>query len=129
MSKPQSYNLWRITEGQRLIYVGAVISMALMNAFMFGAPLIGKFAIDVVVERDFSFAQPQLLSLAQAVGDSSPYLNYLILSSLLAVLVTALGGGISVFPGSAGGNRFREHRPAAAGNHLPAHAQPARRVL
>lgn len=92
MSKPQSYNLWRITKGQRLSYVGAVVSMALMNAFMFGAPLIGKFAIDVVVERDFAFAQPQILSLARTLGNDAPYLNYLILSSLLAVIGTALGG-------------------------------------
>ena len=73
--------------------------MALMNAFMFGAPLIGKFAIDVVVERDFSFAQPQLLALAQAMGDSSPYLNYLFLSAVLAVLVTAMGGLFLFFRG------------------------------
>ena len=99
MSRQQSLNLWRITEGQRLPYFGAVVSMALMNAFMFGAPLIGKFAIDVVVERDFAFAQPQLLGLAQAMGDGSPYLNYLIISAILAVLVTAMGGLFLFFRG------------------------------
>ena len=81
MSKPQSYNLWRITEGQRLAYVGAVISMALMNAFMFGAPLIGKYAIDVVVERDFAFAQSASAGPWRSLlAVSSPYLAYLILS-------------------------------------------------
>ena len=99
MSRQRSLNLWHITEGQRLPYFGAVVSMALMNAFMFGAPLIGKFAIDVVVERDFSYAQPQLLGIAQAMGDGSPYLNYLMISAVLAVLVTAMGGLFLFFRG------------------------------
>ncbi|MGD8829075.1 MAG: ABC transporter ATP-binding protein, partial [Pseudomonadales bacterium] len=99
MSNEKSLNLWRVTRGQRHRYVGAVISMALMNAFMFGAPLIGKYAIDVVIERDFSYAQPDLLHLAGALDGERPYLDYLILSAVLAVLVTALAGLFLFFRG------------------------------
>ena len=99
MSNRQSHTLWSVTEGQRPRYLAAVISMALMNICMFGAPLVGKYAIDLVVERDFSFAQGDLLALAQAVGGDSPYLAYLILSAVLAVLMTALGGVFLFFRG------------------------------
>jgi ATP-binding cassette subfamily B protein len=116
MSTQQPYNLWRITQGQRPRYLGAVISMALMNLFMFGAPLVGKYAIDLVVERDFGYAQQDLLRLAQALGDQTPYLDYLILSAVLAVLMTALGGLFLFFRGrlaaSASENIVRRLREA-----------------
>ncbi len=99
MATEKSHNLWRITEGQRLKYGAAVLSMALMNLFMFGAPLIGKYAIDVVVERDFSYAHPQLLGLAQATGSAEPYLAYLALSAVIAVVMTAFGGVFLFFRG------------------------------
>lgn len=99
MSNDKTYNLWRITRGQRHRYAGAVLSMALMNVCMFGAPLIGKYAIDLVVERDLGYAQPALLDLALALGGDSPYLDYLILSSVLAVLTTALAGLFLFFRG------------------------------
>ena len=64
MAKQQSYNLWRITRGQRARYGAAVLAMALMNGFMFGAPLVGKYAIDLVVERDFAYATASSCALA-----------------------------------------------------------------
>jgi len=99
MSNQKSYNLWRITEGQRPRYLGAVISMALMNISMFGAPLIGKYAIDLVVERDFGYAQQELLAIAQALGTQNPYLAYLVVSAVLAIVMTALGGLFLYFRG------------------------------
>ena len=99
MSNRQSYNLWRITEGQRPRYLGAVVSMALMNICMFGAPLIGKYAIDLVVERDFGYAQPHLLALAQTFSSESPYLSYLVLSAVLALVMTGSGGVFLFFRG------------------------------
>jgi len=92
MKTTKSHNLWRITRGQRLRYLLAIAAMALMNGFMFGAPLIGKYAIDLVVERDFSYAQPQLLALAQSIAGAEPYVAYLVLSAALAIVMTALGG-------------------------------------
>jgi len=92
MTTNKSHNLWRITRGQRIRYGFAICAMALMNGFMFGAPLIGKYAIDLVVERDFSYAQPHLLGIAQHLGGSEPYTVYLAISAVLAVLMTAVGG-------------------------------------
>ena len=99
MSTQPSYNLWRLTQGQRARYLGAVVSMALMNLFMFAAPLVGKFAIDLVVERDFSYAQQDLLAITQSLGVGSPYMGYLILSAVIAVAMTAFGGVFLFFRG------------------------------
>ena len=92
MTTTKSHNLWRITRGQRLRYGIAIGAMALMNLFMFGAPLIGKYAIDLVVERDFSYANQLLLAPAQALGGSEPYVAYLALSAVVAIVMTAIGG-------------------------------------
>ncbi|MEJ2087192.1 MAG: ABC transporter ATP-binding protein [Gammaproteobacteria bacterium] len=99
MSSNQSYSLWGITRGQRPRYLGAVISMALMNVCMFAAPLVGKYAIDLVVEKDLSYAQPDLLAVAQFTAPESTYLAYLILSAVLAVIMTAIGGLFLFFRG------------------------------
>jgi len=92
-------NLWQITRGQRLRYVSAILSMALTNLFMFGAPLLGKDAIDVVVEQDFSYAMPGLLELSQILGGPTPYLAYLALTALFTVVLTAIGGVFLYFRG------------------------------
>ena len=92
MTDNKSHNLWRITHGQRLRYATAIASMALMNLFMFGAPLIGKYAIDLVVERDFGYAHPLILSFARELTGPEPYAAYLALSAVLAIFATAIGG-------------------------------------
>jgi ATP-binding cassette subfamily B protein len=99
MSTKKPDTLWGITKGQRPRYTGAVISMVLMSISMFGAPLIGKYAIDLVLERDFSYAHPQLLAIAQALDTESPYVTYLIVSAVLALTMTALGGLFLYFRG------------------------------
>ena len=43
--------LWSVTAGQRTRYAGAIVAMALASLFMFAAPLFGKYAIDVAIER------------------------------------------------------------------------------
>jgi len=92
MNTNTSSSLWGITRGQRSRYVGAVIAMALMNFFMFGAPLIGKYAIDVVDQGDFALAQPHLLALSESLSGAQSYVTYLALSAIVAILMTALGG-------------------------------------
>ncbi|NJN50962.1 MAG: ATP-binding cassette domain-containing protein [Gammaproteobacteria bacterium] len=87
--------LWKITEGQRARYGGAIVAMAMANLAMFGAPLIGKFAIDVVVENDVAvgtpvFGVPAAWLVPQFGGDLIVW--YLALSALGAVAITALGG-------------------------------------
>jgi ATP-binding cassette, subfamily B, bacterial len=85
-------SLWQITRGQRLRYSYAIAAMAATNLFMFGAPLVGKYAIDVVVEQDFAHAAPLLMWGVTRLESGDPYVTYLWLSALAAVALTAVGG-------------------------------------
>jgi len=64
-TQPMPRTLWHVTEGQRLYYLGAILTMGLSNLFMFGAPLVGKYAIDVVVASDLALGIPVLAWLAK----------------------------------------------------------------
>jgi len=87
--------LWKITAGQRLRYSGAIVAMACANLAMFGAPLVGKYAIDVVIARDLALGAVPLVLPAQwlvaAIGGSA-FVWYLVVSAFAAVAVTAIGG-------------------------------------
>ena len=96
MAHAKHENLWAVTTGQRVRYSGAIVTMAVANICMFAAPLIAKYAIDVVVAKDVSLGTPMLVAPAQwlehTFASQNAFAWYLLLSALLAVAVTALGG-------------------------------------
>ncbi len=96
MAHAKHENLWAITTGQRIRYFGAIVVMAFANVCMFGAPLIAKYAIDVVVAKDVSLGTPMLVAPSQwlehTFGSQNAFLWYLWLSAALAVAVTGIGG-------------------------------------
>ena len=85
-------DLWAITQGQRLLYGSAMLAMAATNVFMFAAPLIGKYAIDVAHSRDLSAGMPVLVALTERLGADEPHIAHLAVSALASVLLTAAGG-------------------------------------
>jgi ATP-binding cassette, subfamily B, bacterial len=85
-------SLWRITRGQRLRYGLAILAMAATTLFMFGAPLVGKYAIDVVLSDDFAQGAGVLQWATRLLTGGESFLAYLWISALAAVLLTALGG-------------------------------------
>ena len=88
----QYAGLWRITEGQRLRYMCAILAMAATNLCMFGAPIIGGHAIDVITRDDFSYGDPMLLWLAQALNGELTQTSYLWVAAGASLLITAFGG-------------------------------------
>lgn len=82
--------LWHVTGGQRLYYLGAVLAMGLSNVFMFGGPLVGKYAIDVVVASDLGHGIPMLSWLAKPYGDHA-MTTYLWLSAAATFGTTTIG--------------------------------------
>jgi len=80
-------SLWQVTRGQRLRYTGAIVAMALTGLFLFGAPMIGKFAIDVVQTGDFDTGMPWLAQNTDSLA------VYLWVSAALTLLCTAIAGG------------------------------------
>ncbi len=89
-TRPTPGTLWHITGEQRLYYLWAVLAMGLSNLFMFGAPLIGKYAIDVVVASDLERGIPTLSWLAKLNG-AGDLTAYLWLSAAATLGTTATG--------------------------------------
>lgn len=94
MTRPHTVNLWTLSRGQRLRYAGTVLAMGLANLFTYAGPLVAKYAVDVVVARDFSKAAPWLVWPAAGLGlpIARSYGLYLGVSALVIVICTALGG-------------------------------------
>jgi len=84
--------LWRITAGERMRYLTAIVAMAFTNLCMFGAPIIGGHAIDVINKEDFSYGDSTLLWLTEALTGAVSYTSYIWLSAAASLLVTAVGG-------------------------------------
>ncbi|MYE84175.1 MAG: ABC transporter ATP-binding protein, partial [Gammaproteobacteria bacterium] len=85
-------SLWAIARGQRTKYLGAIFAMALTNLLMFGAPLVGKYAIDVVHERDLGLGAPPLVLVTERLAGADAYLAYLVVSAIAGIALTAVGG-------------------------------------
>jgi len=84
--------LWRITAGERLRYLCAILAMALTNICMFGAPIIGGNAIDVINKQDFSYAGDLLLGLTETITGGISYNGYIWTAALASPLITGIGG-------------------------------------
>ena len=83
-------NLWRITAGQRLRYLSATAATGVSSGFMLLAPLVGMYAIDVVVERDFDKGSPWLVAMSGLFDHSNAFIAYLAVSALAGLLLAAL---------------------------------------
>ena len=69
-----------------------MLAMAVTNVFMFAAPLIGKYAIDVAHSRDLAAGIPALVALIERFDAQSPHIAHLALCAAASVLLTAVGG-------------------------------------
>ena len=95
MSKTSRNSLWVITQGQRTRYSLALVAMGLASVFAIAAPLVGMYALDVVVYRDFSLGTNVLVSLTRELSGSDSFAWYLWLSAAAGVVLTLLAGVFS----------------------------------
>ena len=70
--QPDRRGLWAITAGQRLRYIGAIAALGVANLFMFGGPLIGKYALDNIQGLPLDGAGNALATLAAALSAALP---------------------------------------------------------
>ena len=84
--------LWRITAGQRLRYLSAIGAMVLTNLCMFGAPIIGGQAIDVINKKDFGYAHDSLIWLSLNLTGGLSYTSYIWMAAFASLAITAVGG-------------------------------------
>jgi len=80
--------LWRLTKGQRWLFVGAAIAMIIANLCLFVPPVLGKYAIDMVSQRDAAAMTP-LLTEMYGGSDLSGLLWAV---GCLSLLVTSIAG-------------------------------------
>ncbi len=85
-------DLWTITKGQRVKYLLAILAMAITNACMFSAPIVGGHAIDVITLQDFEYADQFLLSLGLFLFGEVSFIGYLWMAAGVGLFITAFGG-------------------------------------
>ena len=91
--------LWRLTAGQRLRYVGAVVAIVIGTAFLFLPPLIVRGALDHVVDDKPVTAHPLLVDLFEWLGGREAAGRILVIAASAAVIATALAGAFSFLKG------------------------------
>lgn len=92
-TEDQKYSgLWKITAGERLRYLTAVFAMLLTNICMFGAPILGGSAIDVLNQQDLIHADAWLATLAGWIAGETTFTSYIWAAALASIAITALGG-------------------------------------
>ncbi len=87
-SQDARHTLTRLTRGNRLKYAIAVLLSTLAALLMIVVPLIGKHALNVIVEQDFSFALGPLLVISNWAHIPQSFLPYLIFSAVAGVALT-----------------------------------------
>ena len=83
-----SPSLLRLTRGHRLQYLWAMLLATSATLLALGVPLIGKHALNVVVEQDFTFANGYLLVVGDWLSVPQSYLPHLILSAIAGLVLT-----------------------------------------
>ena len=84
-------NLWSITAGERWSYVIATLSSTLSYICLIAVPVIGMYALDVLLEQDFGLAHPWILSVSDYLGGDWRYTSYLVVSAIVGILITVIG--------------------------------------
>ena len=86
--EPAQHTIVHLTKGYRLKYLLAVVASTAATALILAVPVIGEHALNVIVERDFAFAQQALMSIGSWLLISASFLSYLVLSAVAGVLLT-----------------------------------------
>lgn len=98
-SKSSYRNLWSITRGHRTLYVLATLCSTLAIVGLMAVPVIAMYAIDVVENQDFGFANKHLFQLANYFGTATPFASYLVISAIVGVIVTILASVLQFLRG------------------------------
>ena len=85
-------NLWLATRGQRVRYANSVVFATLSNIFLLGAPLVAKYAIDVITQEDFDYAHSWVLAIANWFSNEPSYVGYLLVSAAIGIFATSVTG-------------------------------------
>ncbi|MFT5098387.1 MAG: ATP-binding cassette subfamily B protein [Planctomycetaceae bacterium] len=91
--------LWQVSAGYRLVFLAAIVSMAVGYLFMFGVPLLARLAIDVITSPEQLTLPAWFAALAPSISLTSNNLPILLHAALLTVLLTGIAGICLYFRG------------------------------
>lgn len=93
--------LWDLTQGYRLTFSLAIVSMGVAYIFMFAVPLVAKFAIDAIQLGDAHVAPAWLADIARVIsfGSAPSMMHYLVLAAAATIGLTAIAGLFLYFRG------------------------------
>lgn len=83
--------LWAMTRTERVRYLLATLSSTSSYFCILAMPLLGMYAVDVLIERDFAHANQWLLQITDSIPTNTPYVNYLIGSAIIGIVLTLFG--------------------------------------
>lgn len=84
--------IWKFMKGNRLLYLGAIISMGFAIVFTLTGPLVIKLTIDSIIGNKQFEAPTLIINLIQKIGGRNILVNRLWICSLLLVCLTILRG-------------------------------------
>ncbi len=83
---------WRLMEGQRRRYLGAILALIIASCFLYLVPLIPTATIDVVLMEDSSDASPLMRWLVVVMGGAELVGNNLWIPALIVAGLAAASG-------------------------------------
>ncbi|MFG0252328.1 MAG: ABC transporter ATP-binding protein [Phycisphaerales bacterium JB038] len=83
---------WRLMEGQRKRYLGAILALIIASCFLYLVPLIPTATIDVVLVDDSSQASPLMRWLVDVMGGDDLVGRHLWIPALIVAALAGLAG-------------------------------------
>ena len=84
--------LWNFLKGNRLLYLGAILSIALATLFSFFSPLIIRLTVDSIIGNSPINAPKIVIKMVEAVGGRSVLARNLWICGSVLIVLSALNG-------------------------------------
>ena len=92
--------LWNSMKGNRLLYLGAIISIGFATMFSFFSPLVIRLTVDSIIGGRKLEAPAFVLKMIEAVGGTSVLAQNLWICGLMLILLAAINGFFTFLKGS-----------------------------
>lgn len=84
--------LWKSMKGNRLLYIGAIISIGIATMFSFFSPLVIRLTVDSIIGGSKLIAPALVIKLIEAAGGISVLAHNIWICGLVLILLSAING-------------------------------------
>jgi ATP-binding cassette, subfamily B, bacterial len=92
--------LWNSMKGNRLLYLGAIISIGFATMFSFFSPLVIRLTVDSIIGGKKLDAPAFMVKIVEAVGGTSVLVQNLWICGLMLILLAVINGLFTFLKGS-----------------------------